>query len=41
MCAMQFVFIDDKKLEETLKRELDESQVPEMYGGKLTLVPLS
>ncbi|KAM0856819.1 hypothetical protein ACQ4PT_048874 [Festuca glaucescens] len=37
----KFVFIDDKKLEETLKRELDESQVPEMYGGKLTPVPLS
>ncbi|CAM0884482.1 unnamed protein product [Alopecurus aequalis] len=37
----KFVFIDDKKLEETLKRELDENQTPEMYGGKLTLVPLS
>lgn len=37
----KFVFIDDKNLEETLKRELDDSQVPEMYGGKLTLVPLS
>uniref|UniRef100_A0ACD5XG70 Uncharacterized protein n=2 Tax=Avena sativa TaxID=4498 RepID=A0ACD5XG70_AVESA len=37
----KFVFIDDKNLEETLKRELDESQLPEMYGGKLTLVPLN
>jgi hypothetical protein len=38
---MQFVFIDDKNLEETLKRELEDSQIPEMYGGKLTPVPLS
>ncbi|KAK1669400.1 hypothetical protein QYE76_057559 [Lolium multiflorum] len=37
----KFVFIDDKKLGETLRRELDESQVPEVYGGKLTPVPLS
>jgi hypothetical protein len=35
------VFIDDKKLEEMLRRELDESQLPEKYGGKLTPVPLS
>jgi hypothetical protein len=41
VCMMQFVFIDDKNLEETLKRELEDSQIPEMYGGKLTPVPLS
>jgi hypothetical protein len=38
---VQFVFIDDKKLGETLRRELDESQVPEVYGGKLAPVPLT
>jgi len=37
----KFVFVDDKKLEETLRRELDETQVPDMYGGKLAAVPLS
>ncbi|CAM0884481.1 unnamed protein product [Alopecurus aequalis] len=37
----KFSFIDDKKLEETLRQELDETQLPEMYGGKLTPIPLS
>lgn len=37
---LQFVFVDDKNLEETLRREMDESQLPEKYGGKLPLVPL-
>ncbi|KQK11316.1 phosphatidylinositol transfer protein 3 [Brachypodium distachyon] len=36
----KFVFVDDKNLEETLRREMDESQLPEKYGGKLPLVPL-
>ncbi|KAE8766435.1 random slug protein 5 [Hordeum vulgare] len=37
----KFVFVDDKNLEETLRREMDESQVPEMYGGKLPIAPLT
>ena len=36
----KFVFIDDKSLQETLHREMDESQLPDMYGGKMALVPL-
>lgn len=37
----KIMFIDDKNLDETLRREMDESQVPEIYGGKLSLVPLA
>lgn len=36
----KFVFVDDKSLEETLRREMDDGQLPEMYGGKLAIVPL-
>jgi hypothetical protein len=35
------MFIDDKNLDETLRREMEESQVPEIYGGKLPLIPLA
>jgi hypothetical protein len=35
------MFIDDKNLDETLRQEMEESQVPEIYGGKLTLIPLA
>lgn len=37
---MQFVFVDDKKLQETLLADIDESQLPDIYGGKLPLVPI-
>ncbi|XP_078167463.1 uncharacterized protein LOC144562168 [Carex rostrata] len=36
----KFVFVDDKKLQEVLLAEIDESQLPEIYGGKLPLVPI-
>lgn len=36
----QIVFVDDKKLRETLLEDIDESQLPQIYGGKLELVPI-
>ncbi|WVZ67590.1 hypothetical protein U9M48_016644 [Paspalum notatum var. saurae] len=36
----KFVFVDDKNLQQTLQREVDESQLPEFLGGKMPLVPL-
>ncbi|XP_057868923.2 uncharacterized protein LOC131075952 isoform X2 [Cryptomeria japonica] len=35
----KIIFVEDKHLKETLLSEIDESQVPEIYGGKLPLVP--
>ena len=37
---LQFVFVDDKSLHETLRREIDETQLPEFLGGKMPLIPL-
>lgn len=37
---IQFVFVEDKDLTSTLLEEIDESQLPEIYGGKLPLVPV-
>lgn len=34
------VFVEDKRLRETLLEDIDESQLPEIYGGKLQLVPI-
>ncbi|KAL6909379.1 hypothetical protein ACP4OV_001660 [Aristida adscensionis] len=34
----KFVFVSDKELDKTLREAIDESQLPEMYGGKLKLV---
>nr|CAB3504786.1 unnamed protein product [Digitaria exilis] len=36
----KFLFVDDKSLQETLLREIDESQLPEFLGGKMPLIPL-
>ncbi|PAN26726.1 hypothetical protein PAHAL_5G033800 [Panicum hallii] len=36
----KFVFVDDKSLHETLRREIDETQLPEFLGGKMPLFPL-
>ncbi|PAN26725.1 hypothetical protein PAHAL_5G033700 [Panicum hallii] len=36
----KFVFVDNKSLQETLRREIDESQLPEFLGGKTPLIPL-
>jgi hypothetical protein len=37
---LQIVFVENKKLKATLLEEIDESQLPEIYGGKLPLVPI-
>lgn len=36
----KIVFVENKKLKATLLEEIDESQIPEIYGGKLPLVPI-
>ncbi|VFQ64960.1 unnamed protein product [Cuscuta campestris] len=36
----KIIFVENKKLKSTLIRDIDESQLPEMYGGKLHLVPI-
>lgn len=36
----QIIFVDNKKLQSTLLQDIDESQLPETYGGKLNLVPI-
>jgi hypothetical protein len=37
---MQFVFVDDKSLQEVLHQEIDDSQIPDTLGGKLAPVSL-
>ncbi|KAL6638676.1 hypothetical protein ACP70R_023787 [Stipagrostis hirtigluma subsp. patula] len=34
----KFVFVSDKELDKTLREAIDETQLPEMYGGKMKLV---
>nr|TKW18633.1 hypothetical protein SEVIR_5G443900v2 [Setaria viridis] len=36
----KFVFVEDKDQHETLRKEIDESQLPEFLGGKMPLVSL-
>lgn len=36
----KIVFTDDKYVKETLLKDIDENQLPEIYGGKLPLVPI-
>ncbi|KAL1808787.1 hypothetical protein ACET3Z_025777 [Daucus carota] len=36
----KIIFVDNKKLTPTLLDEIDECQLPEVYGGKLKLVPI-
>ncbi|KAK2445204.1 Sec14p phosphatidylinositol transfer family protein [Trifolium repens] len=36
----KIVFVENKKLKSTLLEEIDESQLPEIYGGQLALVPI-
>ncbi|XP_052182187.1 uncharacterized protein LOC127794921 isoform X4 [Diospyros lotus] len=33
-------FVENKKLKSTLMEEIDEDQLPEIYGGKLPLIPI-
>ncbi|XP_009339030.1 sec14 cytosolic factor [Pyrus x bretschneideri] len=36
----KIIFVENKMLKSTLLEEIDESQLPEIYGGKLPLVPI-
>lgn len=36
----KIVFVDNKELKSTLLGDIDESQLPDIYGGKLPLVPI-
>jgi len=36
----KFIFVNNKSLHETLRREIDETQLPEFLGGKTPLISL-
>ncbi|XP_045823321.1 phosphatidylinositol transfer protein 3-like [Trifolium pratense] len=36
----KIIFVENNKLKSTLLEDIDESQLPEIYGGKLQLVPI-
>ncbi|KAL6188304.1 hypothetical protein ACLB2K_039697 [Fragaria x ananassa] len=36
----KIIFVENKKLNSTLLGDIDESQLPDAYGGKLPLVPI-
>ncbi|XP_057493913.1 uncharacterized protein LOC130779329 [Actinidia eriantha] len=36
----KIIFVENKELRQTLLADIDESQLPEMYGGRLPLVPI-
>ncbi|KAE8703065.1 Sec14p-like phosphatidylinositol transfer family protein isoform 2 [Hibiscus syriacus] len=36
----KIVFVENKKLKSALLEDIDESQLPDIYGGKLPLVPI-
>lgn len=36
----KIVFVDNRKLKSTLLEEIDESQIPDIYGGELPLIPI-
>ncbi|KAI5679457.1 hypothetical protein M9H77_10407 [Catharanthus roseus] len=36
----KIIFVENKKIRSTLLNDIDESQLPEEYGGKLSLVPI-
>ncbi|GAA0173256.1 hypothetical protein LIER_26911 [Lithospermum erythrorhizon] len=36
----KIVFVDDKRLRSTLIEAIDESQLPDVYGGKMSLIPV-
>lgn len=38
--ALQIVFVENKKLKSTLLEDIDESLTPDIYGGRLPLVPV-
>ncbi|KAK7350744.1 hypothetical protein VNO77_09661 [Canavalia gladiata] len=36
----KIVFVENKKLKSTLLEEIDESQLPDIYGGQMALIPI-
>ncbi|KAG6472177.1 SEC14 cytosolic factor-like [Zingiber officinale] len=36
----KFIFVANKEMRDTLLADIDESQLPEKYGGRLSLVPI-
>ncbi|PIN07103.1 Phosphatidylinositol transfer protein PDR16 [Handroanthus impetiginosus] len=36
----KIVFVENKRLHATLREDIDESQLPKIYGGKLQLIPI-
>ncbi|KAJ8547772.1 hypothetical protein K7X08_011358 [Anisodus acutangulus] len=36
----KIIFVENKKLRSTLERDVDDDQLPDIYGGKLPLVPI-
>ncbi|XP_057995674.1 uncharacterized protein LOC110637674 isoform X2 [Hevea brasiliensis] len=36
----KIAFVENKKLKSTLLEDIDENQIPEIYGGQLPLVPI-
>lgn len=38
--SSQIMFVENKRLTATLLQDIDESQLPETYGGKMQLVPI-
>lgn len=40
LVLLQITFVEKRKLTSTLLEEIDESQLPDIYGGKLPLLPI-
>jgi hypothetical protein len=38
--VFQVIFVEDKELKSTLLNDIDEAQLPDIYGGKLPLKPI-
>lgn len=38
--SLQITFVENDKLKSTLLEEIDETQLPEIYGGQMQLVPI-
>lgn len=38
---LQIIFVENKNTRATLLGDIDESQLPYIYGGKLPLVPIN
>ena len=40
MYPFQIIFVENKNIRSILLGDIDESQLPDVYGGKLPLVPI-